>query len=173
MRAVALWKQQPAYSTVRETMDAGLLAFEPTLDTLRERPPTVRRFSVSGTQVWFWAHTLSVHAGDTSSVVWRNPSGAVHRVERHVHDELPLLRWWFSMPLPRRCRKAHGKRSTRSTDNCSASNPSRSGASPFRGASRRWLPRALVELYPSPARRSTAVHPRRERRRAAAAAAPL
>ncbi|MBL0175597.1 MAG: M23 family metallopeptidase [Ignavibacteria bacterium] len=150
----SLWKQQPAYSTVRETMDAGLLAFEPTLDTLRERPPTVRRFSVSGTQVWFWAHTLSVHAGDTSSVVWRNPSGAVHRVERYVHDtNYRYSWWWFSMPLPASLPEGAWKAEYSINGQLQRVEPFEIGEPPLSAEHRdAALPRALVELYPSPAR---------------------
>ncbi len=76
----SLWKDQPVYRTSYEIIDAGLLDWVPTLDTLRERPATSESFAPPDTAISFWIHQEGIREGDRLKVIW----------ERSVDDRL-----WF------------------------------------------------------------------------------
>lgn len=81
----SLWNAQPRYDTDYRVIDHGLLDWVPTLDTLRERPPTSERFALPDSAVTFWIHQQGVRRGDVSRIEWR----------RAADDLL-----WFSYVFP-------------------------------------------------------------------------
>ncbi len=96
--AASLWVAQEAYTDTLLVMDAGFINLTPTLDTLRERPPTIRTFIPSDVKVWFWVHTLNIHAGDTCSAYWYRPDGTEHYHYHHVQTADLRYSWdWFNI----------------------------------------------------------------------------
>jgi hypothetical protein len=94
----SLWAAQEDYTDTLVMLDAGFLNFTPTVDTLRERPPTVRIFTPDDPSVWFWVHTLSVHAGDTCSAYWYQPDGTEYYHSDYVHTVDFRYSWfWFNI----------------------------------------------------------------------------
>ena len=76
----SLWIDQPDYRTEFAVIDAGLLDWVPTLDTLRERPSAPEKFDAPDTAVTLWVHQEGIEKGDRLKVIW----------ERTVDDAL-----WF------------------------------------------------------------------------------
>jgi hypothetical protein len=154
----SLWKTQFPYPMEREAIDAGLINFEATIDTLRERPATFRRFGASDPMVCFWTHLLSIRVGDTSMAIWRAPSGTVYRTERIVHDAgYRYLWWWFSLPLSTATPKGSWSVEYWLNGRKLRTEQFEVGAAPLSAAVPAAQDRATLLVYPSPAYRGASL----------------
>ncbi|MGF1533822.1 MAG: M23 family metallopeptidase [Bernardetiaceae bacterium] len=94
---------QFGYDSSFRVYQTGLLNFMPTLDTLRESPPTQRIF-VEGQDslIAFWVHLQGIRLGDTLRLaVYTEDQQMPFFSQVHPIDSPHwYFRWWASVPLP-------------------------------------------------------------------------
>lgn len=92
----SLWAEQLLYDTAFGIIDYGMLSWPPTLDTLRERPPSAMRFTENDTAVYFWTHNYGIRAGDTAVYVWYMPNGTLWFADTVLHIQQWRYAYWWS-----------------------------------------------------------------------------
>lgn len=80
------WATQPAYDTGRGVIDHGMLGYLPTLDTLRERPPSKTAFTPADSVITIWIHEYGLRVNDTSRIEWLAPDGSNWFTYEYIHD---------------------------------------------------------------------------------------
>lgn len=68
------WVTPPQYQTDYRLIDCDVTTWPPSLDTLRERPPTATSVTVADTVITFWALQQMVQTSDRLGVRWRTPT---------------------------------------------------------------------------------------------------
>lgn len=86
-----LWIDPLPYVYTFGIIDYGTSNFIPTLDTLKERLPTVPVFSSDDEVINFWMQGYGVTAGDVSTVQWFTPSGELW----YQFDYNHLTEFWY------------------------------------------------------------------------------
>lgn len=97
----SLWRSQPTYRTDLRVIDTGLTTWPPSLDTLRERPPTASAVSQSDTSVTAWVLAQGLRATDRYRIVWSAPDGTQwYTYEADAGRESNYMYWWSWIRRP-------------------------------------------------------------------------
>ncbi len=73
--AASHWVDPPPVFEAYKLHDHGVTTWPPRLDTLRERPPSVRIIDTTATSITYWSLQSGVRSTDVLGIVWKMPDG--------------------------------------------------------------------------------------------------
>lgn len=97
----SFWVDQSTYSTRYNLIDADLTNWPPSLDTLRERPPTAGLVGMADTTITFWSLQQGIKSTDTLTVLWLQPNGSewfMYQTQAGVNSHYYYFWTWINRP---------------------------------------------------------------------------
>ncbi len=88
----SLWIAPLPYDDKFGVWTSGLCNFVPYLDTLREEPPRIKRFSSMDKAIGYWAILFGIRAADELKVKWYDPQGKEWFEFEYI---VPYHAWYF------------------------------------------------------------------------------
>jgi hypothetical protein len=96
------WDKPPCYDTRKYAIESGFISFIPTVDTLKEGLPTLRKFSnQSNSTVCFWGLMHGLRKGDKLDFKWYDPRNSLYaNVPVEWKDDLWHNYTWSYLKTP-------------------------------------------------------------------------
>lgn len=99
----SLWQDQPPYQTQLRVIDADVTTWPPSLDTIRERPPTATVVKQADSSITFWTLLQGVNPTDRLRIVWLDPELSewfTYEAETGITSN--YFYWWSWINRPER-----------------------------------------------------------------------